>query len=165
MHYFLNIGSNLGNVKLNISRALRAIEEKYGYFETSKIVESRPWGYVSDNIFANLAVMIISDRTPDEILDDIKEIERRLNPTPHRDAAGGYADRVLDIDIMAVDDVVIDTPVLTVPHRHLPERRFFLEPFGQLAPLWRHPVSGQTCSEMLAMLPAEAEDSNAPADN
>ena len=56
MHYFLNIGSNLGNTKLNISRALRALEEKYGYFETSKIMESKPWGFVSPHSFANLAV-------------------------------------------------------------------------------------------------------------
>ena len=54
MHYFLNIGSNLGNVRLNISRALRALEEKYGYFETSRIVESRPWGFISPNTCASL---------------------------------------------------------------------------------------------------------------
>ena len=65
MHYFLNIGSNLGNRKLNISRALRAIEEKFGYFEVSKIYESRPWGYDSDNEFANIAVMVVSDVAPD----------------------------------------------------------------------------------------------------
>ena len=161
MHYFLNIGSNLGNVKLNISRALRALEEKYGYFETSGIMESRPWGFVSPNTFANLAVMIVSDRTPAEVLADIKEIESRLNPTPPRDAHGGYADRVLDIDIMAADDVVIDTEELTLPHPHLPERRFFLQPFNELAPMWRHPATGLTCAEMLAALPPEEES---PAD-
>ena len=58
MHYFLNIGSNLGNRKLNISRTLRALEESFGYFEVSRMVESRPWGFVSDNTFANVAVMV-----------------------------------------------------------------------------------------------------------
>ncbi len=158
MHYFLNIGSNLGNVKLNISRALRAIEEKYGYFETSKIMESRPWGFVSPNIFANLAVMIVTERTPLEVLEDIKEIESRLNPTPHRDKKGGYADRVLDIDIMAADDMHIETEGLALPHPHLAERRFFLAPFNELAPLWKHPVTGLTCAEMLAALPPEEDD-------
>jgi len=158
MHYFLNIGSNLGNVKLNISRALRAIEEKYGYFETSSIKESRPWGFVSPNIFANLAVMIVSDRTPHEVLSDIKEIESRLNPTPHRDKNGGYADRVLDIDIMAADDMHIETDGLTLPHPHLAGRRFFLETFNELAPLWRHPVTGLSCAEMLAALPPDEDN-------
>ena len=152
MHYFLNIGSNLGNVKLNISRALRALEFRFGYFETSKMVESAPWGYVSSNRFANIAVMIISEKTPQEVLAVIKEIESELNPTPHRDAKGGYADRVLDIDIMAADEIVVDTPELKIPHPHLAERRFFLEPFDELAPAWRHPVTGLTPAEMLSLI-------------
>lgn len=157
MHYFLNIGSNLGNVRLNISRALRALEEKYGYFETSRIVESRPWGFISPNTFANIAVMVVTDRSCAEVLSDIKEIEGRLSPMPHRDDRGGYVDRVIDIDIMAADDTVIDTEELTVPHPHLAERHFFLEPFDELAPLWRHPVTGLTCAEMLAQLPKTEE--------
>lgn len=158
MHYFLNIGSNLGNSRLNISRALRAIEEKYGYFETSKIMESKPWGYVSPHTFANLAVMVVTDRTPGEVLADIKEIESRLNPTPHRTTDGKYADRILDIDIMAADDTIIESEELIIPHRHLAERRFFLKPFDDLAPLWRHPVTGQSCAEMLANLTDEKEE-------
>lgn len=160
MHYFLNIGSNLGNVKLNLSRALRALEAKYGYFETSSIVESKPWGFVSPHTFANIAVMIITDKKPAEVLDDIHEIENVLNPTPHRDYKGGYADRVLDIDIMAADDLIIDTPGLTIPHPHLSARRFFLEPFNELAPGWHHPVSGLTCAEMLALSPSKSETNN-----
>ena len=152
MHYFLNIGSNLGNRKLNISRALRALEEKYGYFEVSHIMESEPQGFESEHLFSNIAVMIVTERQPEEVLADIQEIERRLNPTPHRHADGSYADRVLDIDIMAADDVVTDTPTLTLPHPRLPERRFFLEPFARIAPLWRHPVSPLTSEEMLALI-------------
>ena len=151
-HYFLNIGSNLGNRRLNISRALRAIEELYGYFEVSKMVESQPQGFESDNMFSNIAVMVITDRNPEEVLSDLQEIEARLNRTPHRNADGGYADRELDIDIMAVDDMTVNTERLQIPHTRLAERRFFLEPFAQLAPLWRHPLTGLTCSEMLAEL-------------
>lgn len=143
MHYFLNIGSNLGNRKLNISRAIRELEAKFGYFETSKIMESQPWGYDSENTFANVAVMIITDKTPHEVLADIKEIESRLNPTPHRDNSGNYQDRVLDIDIMAADDMVVNTPDLTIPHPHLMDRPFFLQPLAELAPGWRHPVTGE----------------------
>lgn len=158
MHYFLNIGSNLGNRKLNISRALRALEENFGYFETSSIVESRPWGFVSDNLFANIAVMIVSDREPSEILNIIHEIENRYNKSAHRDSEGGYSDRELDIDIMAIDDMVIDTPELTVPHRHLAERTFFLGPFSELAPLWRHPVTGLTAAEMNSALETRKDE-------
>lgn len=148
-HYFLNIGSNIGNRKLNLSRAIRALEEKFGYFETSGIHESAPWGFESDNEFMNIAVMVISGLTPEEMLSQIKEIEGKLNPNPHRDARGNYCDRVLDIDIMAADDIVVDTPVLKIPHEHLAERDFFLRPFAELAPAWRHPLTGATCLQML----------------
>ena len=158
MHYFLNIGSNLGNRKLNISRALRALEEKFGYFETSSIVESRPWGYVSDNLFANIAVMIMTDMQPQDVLDVLKEIEQKYNRSAHRDDSGAYRDRELDIDIMAVDEISLQSAGLTIPHPHLAERRFFLEPFAELAPIWRHPSSGLTCEEMLAALPAENKE-------
>lgn len=157
MHYFLNIGSNLGNPKLNLSRGLRAIEEKFGYFETSKIMESKPWGFVSPHTFANIAVMVISDKSPQEVLADLHEIEARYNISSHRDVQGNYRDRVLDIDIMAADDMVLDTPELTLPHPHLPERDFFLTPFSQLAPLWRHPLTGLTCEEMIAALPSKSD--------
>ena len=84
-----------------------------------------------------------------EMLDRIHDIERRLGSASHRDAQGGYIDRLVDIDIVAIDDLVIDTPVLQVPHPHLPERDFFLRPMMQLAPDWRHPVNGLTAAEML----------------
>lgn len=157
IHYFLNIGSNLGNRQLNISRALLALEKKFGYFEVSKVIETRPWGFISDNLFSNLAVMIISDKSPLEILTDIKELENQLNPTPHRTDSGAYADRVLDIDIMAADDLIVDTDDLKIPHAHLATRKFFLQPFDELAPNWRHPISGLTCAEMLQALPSEEE--------
>lgn len=165
MHYFLNIGSNLGNVKLNISRALRALEAEFGYFETSAMMESKPWGFVSPHMFANIAVMVVSEREPADVLAAIHEIEKRLNPEPHRDSHGRYLDRLVDIDIMAADDIVADTPALTLPHPHLAERDFFLRPFAELAPLWRHPVSGLTCEEMLAALATEKDDANHEKDN
>lgn len=156
MVYYLNIGTNLGNRLLNITRALREIERIFGWFETSETIESRPWGYVSDNIFCNIGVKVVSGLMPPEVLRAVKKAETRLNGgLPHRKPDGTYADRIVDIDIMAAEDVVIDSTDLTLPHRHLPERRFFLQPMGQLAPAWKHPSTGLTCAEMLAKLPPE----------
>lgn len=155
MHYFLNIGSNLGNRKLNISRALRMLEEKFRYFDASHIVESRPWGYVSDNSYLNIAVRIVSDLDPEDMLKELHEIEDKLNQHPHRDETGQYADREIDIDIMAVDYLKVNTPELTIPHKHLAERRFFLEPMAEIAPFWTHPITHLTCEQMLAALPKD----------
>lgn len=153
VHYFLNIGSNLGNRKLNISRALRELEIEFGYFETSRIIESAPSGFDSKNQFANIAVMVLSDKSPQDVLHIIQEIERKINKSPHRDQKGRYQDRELDIDIMAADDILLNTEELEIPHPRLAERTFYLEPFAQIAPAWRHPATGLNCGEMLESLP------------
>lgn len=155
--YIINMGSNLGDPRLNLSRGMRAVAQEFGDFEISHTVRSHSWGYESDHTFLNVAMMFRSDLEPLEVLHRLQDIERRFSPESHRTADGGYADRVLDIDIVAVDDRVIDTPELKVPHPHLAERRFFLGPMAEIADGWRHPVTGLTPSDMLAKLPADDE--------
>lgn len=150
MHIFLNIGSNLGDRRRHLSRAVAAIEREFGYFELSHVVESAPWGYASPNAYLNVGMMVISDLDPHEVLRRLQAIEMELNSSPHRAPDGTYADREVDIDIIAIDDLVIDSPELQVPHPHIAERRFVLEPMAELAPYWRHPVLGKTAAELLA---------------
>ena len=148
----INIGSNLGNRRLNLSRAMRAVGEMFGNFEISHVVESAPWGFDSTNSFLNVGMAFHSDLSPEDVLDRLQEIERSISPASHRDSEGGYADRMIDIDIIAIDRDIISTPRLKVPHPHLPERRFFLEPLDELAGGWRHPGNGLTAREMLIKL-------------
>ena len=155
MYVFLNIGSNLGNRRLNLSKAVAAIEKEVGYFQLSHTIESRPWGYVSDNAFLNVGMMFQTELEPLDLLDRLQAIERQINKTPHRDDKGEYNDREIDIDIVAIDEMQIDTERLTVPHRHLAERSFFLEPMQELAPAWRHPATGLTPAEMLSQMRSE----------
>ena len=149
MAYYLNIGSNIGDRRDNLYRAVVALSAGTGGCAVSSIVESEPWGFESDNRFMNLGVCLHSEMEPQAMLDRIHEIERSLGSASHRDEQGGYIDRLVDIDIVAIDDLVIDTPTLQVPHPHLPERDFFLRPMMQLAPDWRHPINGMTAEEML----------------
>ena len=152
MKYYLNIGSNIGDRRDNLYRAVVAlVEDSYGA-AVSRIVESEPWGFESTNSFMNLGICLESDMDPQAMLDRLHDIERRLGSAEHRDAEGHYIDRLVDIDIMAIDDLVIDSPTLQVPHLHMAERDFFLRPMMELAPLWRHPVTGLTASQMLALL-------------
>ena len=119
----------------------------------SQVVESEPWGFDSENGFLNMGIAVLSPCEPTEALEIIHNIEGELNHgLSHRDAQGNYRDRLVDIDIMAIDDMVIDTPQLQVPHRHLPKRRFFLEPMAQLAPTWQHPILHLTATQMLEQL-------------
>jgi len=149
MNYYLNIGSNIGDRRDNLYRAVVALAAGTSGCAVSSIVESEPWGFESENRFMNLGVWLESDLSPHAMLDRIHDIERRLGSASHRDGQGNYIDRLVDIDIMAIDDLVIDTPSLQVPHPHLHERDFFIVPLQQLAPGWRHPVTGLTPAQML----------------
>lgn len=142
MRYYINIGSNIGNRRLNISRAIAAVEKRYGYFELSKAVESEPWGFDSTNSFLNVGMMFETDSEPLDVLHSLQEIESVISPDPHRNPDGSYADRKLDIDIMAIrgdehdgmpgEAVEIDTDELKVPHPHLFDRPFFIGPLREL---------------------------------
>ncbi len=158
MNYYLNIGSNIGDRRDNLYRAVVALAACMGGdCAVSPIVESEPWGFESDNRFMNLGVCLQSTMSPWQMLERIHEIERELGSASHRDAQGGYVDRLVDIDIVAIDDLVIDSPSLQVPHRHLPERDFFLIPMQHLAPEWRHPVTGLTAAQMLEQMSSGEE--------
>ncbi|MGM9802843.1 MAG: 2-amino-4-hydroxy-6-hydroxymethyldihydropteridine diphosphokinase [Muribaculaceae bacterium] len=153
MTYYINIGSNLGDKMQHLRDAVQAVERRLGVkARCSDAVTSPPWGFESSNTFANMAVAVQSSLPPHDMLNVLKLIEDQIGTSVHRDAQGQYCDRVIDLDIMAIDDLVIDTPTLQVPHRHLAERYFFLRPFCDLAPHWQHPISGATLQQMLAQL-------------
>lgn len=93
-----------------------------------------------------------TDKTPHEVLEALQRIEREISPESHRNSSGGYADRVIDIDIVAIDRLEISDERLTIPHPHLASRRFFLEPLQELAPGWTHPATGLDAATMLCTL-------------
>ena len=137
MRYYLNIGSNLGNREGFLLKAVVELSA-WGVCEAlSHIVESEPWGFVSANGFLNMGVLLRSDLAPEALLDRLHAIERQLGSTSHRDSRGGYADRNVDIDIMAAENetgegVKIDSELLTLPHPHLHDRKFFIDPYREL---------------------------------
>ena len=154
MIYYLNIGSNLDDREGNLWAADLRLSLDLGLVTSrSSIVESKPWGFESDNGFLNMGIAVKSSYSPIEALNIIHDIEFELNQGhSHRDAEGNYVDRLVDIDIMAIDDIVIDLPSLQVPHRHLPRRDFFLKPMAELAPEWTHPILHLTAQQMLEQL-------------
>ena len=145
----------MGDRRDNLYRAVVALVAGMDNCAVSSIVESEPWGFESENRFMNLGMRLSSDLEPQAMLDRIHDIEHYLGSASHRDEHGGYIDRLVDIDIVAIDDMIINTATLQVPHPHLPERDFFLKPMIQLAPDWRHPVTGLTASQMLEAIQSE----------
>lgn len=141
-NYYLNIGSNLGEPRANLQRAIVALSAGTGGCGVTRTIESEPWGFESPNRFMNVGVVLRSPLEPEQMLDWLQSLERRLGSAAHRNAQGGYVDRLVDIDIMAIDDLVINTDRLTVPHRHLLDRDFFYLLMRQLNPDWTHPLTG-----------------------
>lgn len=132
MKYYLNLGSNLGNRLLHLTRAMKAIGEEFGPYETSHKVESDPWGFDSTNRFVNIGLAIDTDLDPDTIMQKLQEIEKRLSKVGHRRWDGTYNDREIDIDIMDRDGEPYHSDIVTLPHPHLQEREFFLTPLREL---------------------------------
>jgi 2-amino-4-hydroxy-6-hydroxymethyldihydropteridine diphosphokinase len=104
-------------------------------------VESGPWGFESDNAFVNVGMMIDCDLHPESLLSVLLEIERGVGGgASHRDASGGYADRLLDIDLIDYGRMVYVSRRLMLPHPHAAGRRFVMEPLLELEPNYRSPL-------------------------
>ena len=129
---YANIGSNLGNRRQLIEKALDCIYKNFGINCISGFVESEPWGFVSANRFLNIGVAFRTELYPEQVLDILQEIEKEISHVAHRDSMGNYKDREIDIDIMAIDNIRLDSERLTLPHRYLFDRPFFLIPFNEL---------------------------------
>lgn len=151
---YINIGSNMGDRSANLSRAVALISGiADGTVRVSTVIESEPWGYDSSRSYFNVGMVIETGLQPEALLDRLQQVERAISPAPHRDSTGAYIDRIIDVDLIAYGDVVMDTPRLRLPHPAMAARRFVLEPLAVLLPLWRHPLTGLTAAEMLSALP------------
>ena len=156
---YINIGSNQGDRRANIARAVALIADTLHVKpQLSSAIESEPWGYDSDSPYINIGLAFDSRITPEALLDVLLSIEHSISPASHRKPDGSYADRLIDIDLIAYGDTTIDmtqTPSgnsLTLPHPRMHLRKFVLLPMLQLAPEWTHPVTGLTPADMLQKL-------------
>ncbi|WP_290375661.1 2-amino-4-hydroxy-6-hydroxymethyldihydropteridine diphosphokinase [Paramuribaculum intestinale] len=137
----INIGSNIGDRHALIGRAVAAVCSRFPGARVSRAVESEPWGFESDNAFVNVGMMIDCDLHPEILLSVLLEIERGVGGgASHRDASGGYADRLLDIDLIDYGRMVYVSRRLTLPHPHAAGRRFVMEPLLELEPDYRSPL-------------------------
>ncbi len=149
MTLYLNIGSNIGDRRSNLLRAVALLEQLAwiipGTLRLSDLIQSQPWGFESQNTFLNIgvAVDIKPDTPPLKILDDTLAVQNEIDPSSHRDTDNNYIDRVIDIDIIAIDSLVFNHPRLIIPHPRMHLRPFVMDPMRQLAPDWQHPVHGK----------------------
>jgi 2-amino-4-hydroxy-6-hydroxymethyldihydropteridine diphosphokinase len=143
---FIALGSNLGDRSSNLEAALEALPPSVRILLRSPIYETEPWGRTDQPVFLNQVIQAETDLPPQDLLVYLKRLEEQLGRQPTYQ----YGPRKIDLDILLYDDLVLETPTLTIPHPRMAERAFVLTPLADLAPDLIHPVLGITISEMLS---------------
>ena len=136
----LSLGSNLGQRHENLRQAIFSLQERVGsVVACSAFITTQPWGFESEHEFLNAVVRVNTGLTPRQLLLETQKIERDMGRLlKSRD--GVYHDRVIDIDILTYDDMVMDEHfvsedrelTLQLPHPHMRERDFVMIPLRQI---------------------------------
>lgn len=143
---YLALGSNLGNRLANLKQAVAALSPQMEVKAKSHVYETPPWGYENQPKFLNQVLQVNTYLEPEPLLKHIKRLESTLG----RKTSFRNGPRLIDIDILFYDDLVLDTPSLVIPHPRLHERGFVLLPLMEIAPDLVHPVQKKSVRELLA---------------
>lgn len=142
----LSLGSNLGDRAAFLKAGLEALSKTCGpIIQQSGIYESEVWGATAQADYLNIAVIVETKLSPEDLLRACQDIEAAQGRTRETK----WAARTLDIDILFYDDAIVQLPHLVIPHPLLAERRFVLKPLVEIAADWVHPQNGKTVSELL----------------
>lgn len=148
---YLGLGTNLGDREANLSRALELLAATPGVRvrRASAIYETEPVGPREQPRFLNQVVEVETELAPRALLARLLRIEAALG----RARRERWGPRTMDMDILLYDDLVLETPGLTLPHPRLTERAFALVPLAELAP-GRILAGGQAVADLAARVSA-----------
>ncbi|RMG03710.1 MAG: 2-amino-4-hydroxy-6-hydroxymethyldihydropteridine diphosphokinase [Nitrospirae bacterium] len=151
--FYIGLGSNVGGRERNCEKAVSILKERgVSILKMSSLYETPPWGVEDQPDFINMVVEAEAELRPLELLNLLKEIESDMG----RVKTYRWGPRLIDLDILFYDTLVVDTPELKIPHPYIEKREFVLRPLSEIAPGLRHPVTGKTVREMLESLEAQA---------
>ncbi len=143
---FLALGSNLGNRKRNLEKAVKLLEEMgIKVLRRSRIYETKPVGFPFQPKFLNLVIEGETEKSPKAVLLLIKEIEQKLK----RIRLFKNSPRTLDIDLLFYNQEIIEESDLQIPHPRIQERPFVLRPLSEIAPELYHPKLKKRINEIL----------------
>ncbi|MFT6934558.1 MAG: deoxyguanosine kinase [Maribacter sp.] len=135
---YISIGSNLGNRKFNLQKAVFRMNEQLGTVtRLSPIYNSPSWGFNSED-FLNACLRLETDKTPDTCLELLMQLEKSMGR--ERTIGQGYKSRIIDLDIIYFGNDVIHQENLIIPHPRMADRSFVLKPLADIAPQFYHPT-------------------------
>ncbi len=155
---YLSLGSNIGDRMDYLSAAKEKLvnHPEIEMIQESQIYETEPWPHMSEreqvkdergkpgaetgsNWFLNQVVKVETTLEPDDLLEEIEKMETDLGRT----MKNNLGPREIDIDILLYNEEIVDFPHLQIPHRHIMDRRFVLEPLVEMEPYLKDPRTGK----------------------
>ena len=143
---YLALGSNLDDRLANLKQAITSLSPQMEVKAKSRVYETPPWGYTEQPTFLNQVIKASTYLEFEPLLKHIKRLEIALGRTP----SFKNGPRLIDVDILFYDDLILNTASLVIPHPHMHERGFVLLPLMDIAPDLVHPVHKKSVREMLA---------------
>lgn len=142
---YLALGSNIGSRLANLKNAVGQLAPLMNVKKKSPVYETPPWGFKDQPAFLNQVVMAETYLEPEALLGHLKGLERTLG----RVESFQNGPRLIDLDILFFDDLILDSPALVIPHPRLHRRAFVLVPLNDIAPGLIHPLLDKPVSELL----------------
>lgn len=140
---YIGIGTNI-NREMNLRSGIKCLRQTFGDLDMSTIYETEAVGFEGDN-FYNMVVGCETELLPQQVYDLLHRIEAdygRQRDQPR------YSSRMLDLDLLLYDDVIMKTEEFELPRYDVDEYPFVLAPLAELDPERRHPVDGRTYGEL-----------------
>ncbi|MDD5769938.1 MAG: 2-amino-4-hydroxy-6-hydroxymethyldihydropteridine diphosphokinase [Candidatus Gracilibacteria bacterium] len=145
---FLSLGSNIGDKKENLKKAINLLQENISNVKLSKFYKTKPYGETNQDNFLNMVISGETNLFPEELLEFVKNIENEIGRTQ----TYRWGPRIIDIDILFYDYLILETPDLIIPHIGIEKRDFVLKPLLDLELNFVHPKLGKSVKELYEKL-------------
>jgi 2-amino-4-hydroxy-6-hydroxymethyldihydropteridine diphosphokinase len=146
---YISMGSNIGNKKENLDRAVEILKEKLKITRISSYYETEPVGYKEQDWFINIVLEALTDISPHELLEFCQGIEKEMK----RVKTIRFGPRIIDVDILLYEGFESDEEELTIPHPRMKERAFVMHPLHEIAP--ELIIGGESIGEIIKNLKGE----------